>query len=83
MAALGELYLEAGRVFKSEEWYTRANLIANVFIHTFLKNQEGSGYWNMEERNAPTADFMVGNSGIIHFLARCIYPDKIGYRLLE
>jgi len=83
LANHGELYLEAFRVFKNKKWLERANWIANVFINTFSRNMEGSGYWIMEERNNPTADLMVGNSGIIHFLLRSTAPEKLGYRLLE
>ncbi|MDR3712404.1 MAG: lanthionine synthetase LanC family protein [Puia sp.] len=83
LAAMGELYLEAGRICKNVEWYDRANWIAGVFTNSLIKNKDGSGYWKMEEYNDPTADFMIGNSGIIHFLLRCLDPDKIGYRILE
>jgi serine/threonine protein kinase len=83
LAGLGEVYLEAWRVFKNDTWKSRADWIANVFIHTLHMDEDGSGYWKMEENSPPTADFLTGNSGIIHFLARCLYPDKLGYRLLK
>lgn len=83
LASHGELYLEAFRVFGNEEWHRRASWIANVYLNTFCRNFDNSGYWMMEERNDPTADLMIGNSGIIHFLLRCSAPDKLGYRLLE
>jgi len=37
----------------------------------------------MEQGNPPTAGFSTGNSGIIHFLARCQHADKLGYRILN
>ena len=83
LAAIGEVYLEAFRVFKNEEWQHRADWIANVFIHSFFKIADGSGHWVMEQNNPPTADLLIGNSGIIHFLARRLNSDKIGYRLLK
>jgi hypothetical protein len=83
LAALGELYLEASQVLRLEQWKDRANWIAGAFIHTFCRHPDGSGYWKLEEHNPPTANFLTGLSGIIHFLARCIYPGKIGYRLLN
>ena len=83
LSGLGELYLEAWRVFKTEEWLRRAHWIANVFLHVYAYNSEHSVYWVLEENNDPTADLMVGISGIIHFLARCFDPDKLGYRMLQ
>jgi serine/threonine protein kinase len=83
LAGMGELYLEAARVFKNEEWQRRVNWIVNIFLYTFNKTEKNSGYWKMEEVNDPTADLMLGNSGIIHFLARYTEPQKLGYRLLK
>jgi len=83
IAGLGEIYLEAFRILKNEEWKERAEWIANVFIHTLFKGDDHSGYWIMEENNAVvTADLMVGMSGIIHFLLRCMAPEEVGYRLI-
>jgi serine/threonine protein kinase len=83
LAGLGELYLEAFRVFKTTEWKLRADWIAFVFMHTLQIVEPTSGYWIMEDNNAPTADFMVGMSGIIHFLLRCFSPKTIKYRILQ
>jgi hypothetical protein len=83
LAAIGEVYLEAWRVFKNDQWKYRADWISNVFINTFCRIEDGCGHWVMEQNNPPTADFLLGNSGIIHFLVRCLHPDKIGYRLLK
>lgn len=82
LAGLGELYLEAAKVLNQEAWQQRANWIAHVFQHTFFQIEKGSGYWVMEENNGPTADFMHGNSGVIHFLLRYSHPS-IGYRFLQ
>jgi hypothetical protein len=83
LAGLGEVYLEAWRVLQDDEWRNRAAWIASFFLHTFFRNPDGSGFWILEENNPPTADFLVGISGVIHFLARYLYTDKIGYRLLK
>jgi hypothetical protein len=83
LAGLGEVYLEASRIFKDSEWKDRADWIANLFLHTFFQGKEGSGYWMMEENNPPTGDFLSGMSGIIHFIARSLDPHKIGYRILS
>jgi lantibiotic modifying enzyme len=83
LAGIGEVYLEAWRVFKNEEWKSRADWIANVYLNTFFKNEDGSGYWKLEENNPPTADLRNGIGGIVHFISRCLYPDKIGHHMLK
>jgi len=83
LAGIGELYLEALRVFKEDQWKSRADWIAGVFNNTVCRREDGSGYWMLEERNNPTADLLTGMSGILHFLARCIDPLKIGFRILK
>jgi serine/threonine protein kinase len=83
LAGLGELYLEAFRVFKNQEWQQRADWIAGVFLHTSFSRSDGSRYWVMDKYDKPTADLMTGNSGIIHFLLRYINPEKLGYRMLK
>jgi hypothetical protein len=83
LAGLGEVYLEAWHVLQDDQWRQRADWVTTFFLHTFCRNMDGSGYWILEENNAPTADFQVGISGIIHYLARSMRPDTIGYRLLK
>lgn len=83
LSGLGEVFLEAWRVFRNEEWRQRADWIAGIFENTFQRNDDGSGRWLIEENDTPTADLLVGNSGIIHFLLRCLYPEDVGYRLLQ
>lgn len=83
LAGLGELYLEAYRVFKTSDWKKRADWIANVYIHTSIRNPDGFIHWALEENTEPTADFMTGNSGIIHFLIRCNGKSSLRYRLLD
>jgi serine/threonine protein kinase len=83
LAGLGEVYLEAAKAFKNIEWRKRAEWIAQTFIHTRLLNHKNGIYWNVEERTHPTADLLMGISGIIHFLMRCTKINSLGYRLLS
>jgi hypothetical protein len=83
LAGLGELYLEAFRVFKSREWQERADWITSLFLHTFYWVDKDYGFWMMEERNDPTADLMIGTTGVIHYLLRYFNPAKTGYRILQ
>ena len=81
LAGFGELYLEAARIFGNSEWKLRADWIAAVFMNTCRKENDGY-HWLGNNCDFPIADFMVGNSGIIHFLMRYLRPDELGYRLL-
>ncbi len=82
LAGLGEVYLDAARIFKSEQWQDRADWIAQLFIHTCQYQPDGSCYWLVDDNSFPTADLMVGNSGIIHFLMRYLRPNKLSFPLL-
>ncbi len=83
LAALGELYLDAGIAFKSLKWHERASHIASAFLHTAQEGPTGSMYWTMEENSKPTTDLIIGNGGIIHFLIRCAHPNKLGHILIN
>jgi tRNA A-37 threonylcarbamoyl transferase component Bud32 len=83
IASLGELYLDAARVFREEEWQTRAKQIASVYLHLAYRTDTGSYYWLMDETNKPSSDLLTGNAGILHFLMRCIQPDQLGHILLK
>jgi len=83
LATLGELYCEAWRVFHTVKWKERAEQIAQVYAHTYFSTASNGFYWLMKETNKPTADLIVGNSGIIHFLLNCHHSDDSGYILLS
>ena len=82
LTGLGEIYLEAYRVFKTNTWFERATWIVNVLMHTY-RNESGTCYWLSNNSVFSTADFMIGNSGIIHFLIRYLYPESVSYRVLN
>jgi hypothetical protein len=82
LAGLGEIYLDAYRVFKDTQWLDRATHIASFIGHCAKVQNDGSLYWLEGSDNLPTAGFMTGNSGIIHFLLRFNNPGKIGFPLL-
>ncbi len=82
IAGLGEIYLEAFRILNNNEWKHRADWIANFYRHTFFRPDENEGHWLMQESYDVTADLMVGVSGIIHFLLRCLNPETVKYRIL-
>jgi hypothetical protein len=71
LAGLGQVYLEAHRVFEGGGWKERADWIASVLAHTYYQQQDGGIYWLENHSLTPTADLITGNTGIIHFLLRC------------
>jgi len=82
MSGLGEIYLEAYQITQVPEWKERAAWIANVIIHQQKHLSETAIYWLPEMKELATADMMIGNAGIIHFLARYNNLDKFHFPLL-
>jgi serine/threonine protein kinase len=82
MSGLGEIYLEAFRITRNEEWLERALDVAYAICALRFTPSPGSCYWLVENCNFPSADLMIGNGGIIHFLMRILYPEKIFFPLL-
>ena len=78
LSGIGEVYLEAYKVFKAPEWKERADWIAGVFVHTAI-HHVNAAYWLIDNPLHPHADLMIGNSGIIHYLLRYLQPEKIGF----
>jgi serine/threonine protein kinase len=82
LSGIGELYLEAYRVFKNEEWKKRAGWIVEVLLHCYQKEKDNSIHWLTNNSRFPTADLMVGTSGIIHFLIRYFSNNQLNHILL-
>src|SRR5260221_1237187 len=68
MVGLGLIYVEAFKVSNNNIWKTRANWIKRVIENTTYRGMTGNYYWLSNNQTLPTADYMVGNAGIIHFL---------------
>lgn len=81
IAGLGEVYLEAFKTFKEPEWKERANHIVNTLLNCYWENTRESVYWLDGNNSRPGADFMGGNSGILHFLLHYLKPEKIDFPL--
>lgn len=82
LSGIGEVYLEAWRVFNNPEWFNRATRIAQVIMQQKKLHPQYGTYWLVKGERQPVANFMVGNSGVIHFLLRYCYPEKIGFPLM-
>jgi class III lanthionine synthetase len=82
LSGLGEIYLEAYRATMDSRWKDRAAWIVNVLISLKRKSGNNAFYWLAEHSSFPTAGFMTGNSGILHFLLRYAFPDKLTFPFL-
>jgi hypothetical protein len=82
LSGLGEIYLEAARILRDEEWRTRGAWIARLLTEMAIWDKSGSCYWQVLPPGRPTADLMVGNTGVMHFLLRYLHPDKVGLAVM-
>lgn len=82
LSGIGEVYLEAWRVFNNQEWFNRAGWIAQVILQQKKLHTQYGTYWLVKGERQPVANFMVGNAGVLHFLLRYCHPDKIGFPLM-
>ncbi|AYL96537.1 lanthionine synthetase LanC family protein [Mucilaginibacter celer] len=78
LSGLGEIYLEANRVFGNEEWLFRATIIRDTLLNSCFRDDDVC-YWLDGTQLNPTPDFWTGNAGVLHFLLRFEYPDQIHF----
>ncbi|MEO3404962.1 lanthionine synthetase LanC family protein [Mucilaginibacter sp. CAU 1740] len=78
LAGLGEVYLEAFRVFGNRIWLERAGAIQGALLNSCYRDKEQC-YWLDGTQLEPKPDFWSGNAGILHFLLRITRPDEIHF----
>ncbi|MET3606931.1 serine/threonine protein kinase [Mucilaginibacter rubeus] len=78
LSGLGEIYLEAYRVFGDDKWLIRASIIRDTLLNTCYRDDEVC-YWLDGTQLAPIPDFWTGNAGILHFLLRFENPNQIHF----
>jgi hypothetical protein len=69
LAGIGEIYLDAYRLLHEDEWLGRALAIGSLLANLARKGESGAS-WLVENPYVPTPDLMIGNAGVVHFLAR-------------
>ena len=82
IAGLGEVYIEAYRITQNKEWWERAEWVASLLVNLGRPTPQRGIYWQADSATHTTADFMVGNTGIIHFLLRFLHPNKFGFPVI-
>lgn len=79
LSGLGEVYIEAWRILNEEQWLHRTGWIAQTIMHLQKQNSKYGPYWLVENDRQPVANFMAGNSGVMHFLLRYCFPEQINF----
>jgi serine/threonine protein kinase len=74
LPGIGELYLEAKRVFQTDKYDQRINWIAGALLNTSLSQPSESVFWLTNETTIPFGDFLTGNAGVLHFFTRYVNP---------
>jgi serine/threonine protein kinase len=82
LSGLGEIYLEAYQSFQDGYWLERAGWIVQLIMRLKKEHRKFGPHWLIEHEKQPVPGFMLGNAGILHFLMRYCYPDKIGFPML-
>lgn len=83
ISGVGEVYLEAYRVFSEDEWLLRARHIGNFLCHTYCQSAENTIYWVDGNEVHSNIGFWDGNSGILHFLCRLAKPEMIDFPFID
>ncbi|GGH65624.1 hypothetical protein HNQ91_002043 [Filimonas zeae] len=76
LAGLGDVYMEAWRVFNSAVWKTRAHTIAETLYYTSKLNESNSLWWSGDDGNSISNNSLfTGDAGILYFLLRYLRRD--------
>jgi serine/threonine protein kinase len=81
LSGIGEIYLEAYKVFNDSAWLNRAEWIAQILLHTLHIETKNEACWIPDSQSDFTADLFTGNSGIIHFLLHYSLPNSLTHPL--
>lgn len=82
LSGLGEIYLEAASILNDDKYRQKADWIAGVLMRLTMNAGNDSSLWCVENNYYAVPGLMTGNSGILHFLMRNSFPDKIVFPVL-
>ncbi len=82
LVGLGELYIEAMKVFSKSDWQDGVDWIAALITHHFRSGEDNICYWQVDQSPFISASLMNGNAGILHFLLRCKEGSTMKHPLL-
>lgn len=71
LTGLGEVYIDAFSITNDEKWLEKARWITSFIIALKrLDVRTNQSYWLVEGERHPVGNFMIGNSGILHYLLK-------------
>lgn len=82
LCGLGEIYLDAYHTLRDNIWQDRANWIAQHILHLKNTHPVHGKYWIVQHERQPIPTFAAGVSGVLHFLLRYCYPERISFPML-
>ncbi|UOE47847.1 AarF/UbiB family protein [Mucilaginibacter sp. SMC90] len=82
LAGLGQVYLEAYRVFGDDCWQLRADAIAGFLFYTGSNYEKNSRYWMTVNGPDIIHGFLRGQAGVLHFLIRYLKPDHVKFPIV-
>lgn len=82
LVGLGEVYIEAFKVFDSVEWMTRAKEITFQVLNSVHFNGPNSLYWENNKTGIKVPGLLNGQAGILYFLLRFNDPKSLRFPLL-
>lgn len=83
LSGLGEIYLEAYQTTNNHDWWERATWIAEYLVHFKGEPRPNTATWLVDHHDFPTADLMLGHSGILHLLAKFYTHSKLGFPVIS
>lgn len=83
LSGIGEVFIEAYKITKNIKWLQTSSNIANDLLALSEEHGSNSIMWSTVKPQSRTADLMVGQGGIIHFLLRFLDPDSFSFPLLR
>jgi len=82
LSGLGEIYLEAASILDDDKYRAKARWIAGLLTRLSMTTTGYKCFWRFESSYFTAPGLMAGVSGIIHFLLRSRFPDKIAFPVL-
>ncbi|WP_276483743.1 protein kinase/lanthionine synthetase C family protein [Paraflavitalea pollutisoli] len=76
LSGLGEIYLQAAKVFGDDQWFHRAEWIVQVILNLRRDDEAAGPFWLVEGERKPVADLMVGNTGVALFLMKWVRVNQ-------
>ncbi|QEH42201.1 lanthionine synthetase LanC family protein [Chitinophaga sp. XS-30] len=82
LSGVASVYLQAANVLDDKYYVEQAGSIVQFLCHVKKIKEEKFVHWFVEHERQPVANFMMGNTGILHALLQYCFRDKISIPFL-